>query len=301
MNGTSNSHESKRWWQRIVDRLSRRGATHKVGSDYRASTIIEPEYMPWYARIIEYVGRASDAMFEVLKRRKTWIIMGACAVTAALVAIVFYEVDQYRKTPDKNDHASVVGPHWSYATVVRARSLVTMRDWHDHAPPHGRTIECHREQCGTESCNPHPCVRVSMSSRGRVRTRVSTCYDTCPVYDDMCTFEYPVWPVAQEYVSHGDDYTPALPNGLPEIPWCVADNEDLRANDATVARCREASLDRRIEFRSSGHQYEYVVEGESKLDMRERFARFLPGSCWVGQFEPGSRFSPEYQCEKIAY
>lgn len=220
------------------------GQEHKDSSPRKktSSTRLEPSVS----------GRPGDPSYWGTRRGKImyagWIVVGLL-LGALLVKAIWWLV-----TPREVD-ARVVQTSWKHTENLRERETRSGEGWgrpgtkgfYNEA---AFNVSCHQRYYGEERCHPHDCNprRVTYECRcttydcncrnecsdnkngystcRRVcssckscdtcsRTEYDTCYDSCPVYKDWCSYSYHEWPVKETKESFGYTHDVSWPGLLP--------------------------------------------------------------------------------------
>lgn len=168
--------------------------------------------------------------------KRVLISMGAFAL---VMILVFFIVP--REVTAKVDRL-----HWSRTALLRQRTLMHGEGW---GTPFGSfNSSCASKYYGDERCRPYQCrphsvsyecnctsrscdCRTSCSDNGNgfstckercstcrtcstcTRTEYDTCYETCPVYRDWCSYDYYEWPQIAAQETSGtehDEHWPEL-------------------------------------------------------------------------------------------
>jgi hypothetical protein len=169
-----------------------------------------------------------------------WTLMGVGTGLAAFIALVVWILTPWEVT------TKVSGISWQYTSKLRQKTLMHGEDW--GAPSGSFNVSCERKYYGDEDCHPHDCRPHSVSYECNCssspcncstkcsdngngfstcsescstcrscstcsRTEYDTCYDSCPVYKDWCSYDYYEWPVIQTLNTAGathDERWPVL-------------------------------------------------------------------------------------------
>ncbi len=140
-----------------------------------------------------------------------------------------------------------------------------------------RSSSCRNECTDTQRCSP-VCATCT-------RTVYDTCYHSCPDYDEMCDYQYPVWPTVNQATLTNVDHTPIRPslNAMGNMP-CVNDPEILFTNSG-VSQCTVDELSFRVTF-NAGEQGQYSLQPASQRE----YDRYRMGTNWSAEYNHAGQF-----------
>lgn len=125
------------------------------------------------------------------------------------------------------------------------------------------TYECNCYQSCSNNRNGYSTCKETCSTCSRhetcSRTEYDTCYDSCPVYKDWCSFDYYDWPIVAMQQTNGSDQ---------ETHWPT-----LGPDDSGVQRIQQIEK-YDVKFRSEEETYDYVPSTLGD------YRRFHLGDAW---------------------
>lgn len=136
------------------------------------------------------VGREtilSPSQWRRRRARLAAIVVGLTSLFAA-VGYGIYWLSEIRHTRVTVDHRG-----WTRALHLEELTEHGGEGWHDRLPDGAYDTHCETRHRGSERCHPHDCHPHTKLSRGRRSTVYDTCYDSCEVRDDWCSYHVKTW------------------------------------------------------------------------------------------------------------
>lgn len=128
----------------------------------------------------------------------------------ALFASVGYGL--YWLVEGRHTRVAVERRGWTRALHLEELTEHAGEGWHNRLPDGAYDTHCDRRHRGSERCHPHDCHPHTKVSRGRRSTVYDTCYDSCEVRDDWCSYHVKTWDEREAVLACGSgDRTPVDP------------------------------------------------------------------------------------------
>ena len=167
-----------------------------------------------------------------------WVPVGLVAGVLALAGLLAFLLTSWEVD------AKVNSLLWQYTSYLHHKTLSGGLGW--GSPGGAFNISCSSKYYGDEDCHPHNCRPHSVSYECNCssydcncrttctdnkngfsscsescstcqrcstcnRTEYDTCYDSCPVYKDYCTYDYYEWPIIQTLKTSGFEHNEHWP------------------------------------------------------------------------------------------
>jgi hypothetical protein len=298
------------------------GTTITVGTGYRQATVNippPPPPPPWYQPVLDLTEKAKEYSKQIL------IGLLVILTIAGFVWLMYYLFAKHetnarivethwRYNVSLRERRIFSGRDWQgsmHSHHFNESCQTEIRSYHNCNPyscnPHSVSYSCNcrtTRNCTTvcsTSCSSNrngsstcrrscsPSCSSSTSCSTCYRTEYDTCYHRCPDYDQMCSYQYPDWPVINQATLGNGNHTIVRPNltansGLA----CVYDNENLYTS-ANATQCTEDSVNFNVSF-DAGDTGHWSVQPSSLAE----YNHYTTGSSWRVEYNRAGSFRPLY-------
>lgn len=165
-------------------------------------------------------------------------------------------------------------------------NCTTIRTCH---PVTNCSTTCTSNRNGSSRCRRSCSTYSSCSSRNSCstcsRTVFDTCYNSCPIYGQMCEYDYPLWVNRNSLRTTGTDHTPIRPNlhSLNNVV-CLTELESLHIANNSINECARDSIVYSVGITSPHGSITLAPDSKSVYD------NYTLHSQWNARWDRSGRF-----------